>query len=67
MWPAASGWAMPVQERDHEGQERTVKVTEQGGRDADRIEDLSSVPMREVARSRCQRAQSPCAKGHSLL
>jgi len=32
MWLAAYGWAMIVQEKDCEGQERTVEVTEQGGR-----------------------------------
>jgi len=32
MWPAACGWAMLVQGRDYEGQERTVEVTEQGDR-----------------------------------
>jgi hypothetical protein len=57
---------MPVQGRDCEEQEMTAKVTEQGGRNADRIEDLSSVPM-EVARSLCQRVQSLWAKGHGLL
>jgi hypothetical protein len=46
---------MFVQRRECEGQERTLKVTEQGGRDADRIEDLSSVLMMEVARPLCQR------------
>jgi len=58
---------MTVQGRDCEEQERRAKVTEQGGRDADRIEDLSSVLMMEVARSLCQRVQSPWAKGHGLL
>ena len=66
MWPAC-GWAMLVQGRDCEGQEWTVKVTEQGGRDADRIENLSSVPMMEVARPLCQRIQSSCVKEHGLL
>jgi hypothetical protein len=54
-WLATWGWAMFVQRRECEGQERTLKVTEQGGRDADRIEVLSSVLMMEVARPLCQR------------
>jgi len=33
-------WAMLVRRRDCEGEERTIKETKQGGRDADRIEDF---------------------------
>jgi len=45
---------------------RRVKVTEQGGWDADRIEKLSSVLMVEVARPLRQRVKSPCSKGHGV-
>lgn len=44
---------MLVQGRDCEGQERTVEVTEQDGQDADRIENLSLMPMMEVANLLC--------------
>jgi len=46
-----------VQGRDCEGQERAVEVTEQGGQDADWIENLSLMLMMEVARLLCQRVE----------
>lgn len=62
MWPAACGWAIV------KGRRGMLKVIEQGGgRDADRIKDFSSVPMKEVARPLCQSIQSLCAKGHGFL
>src|SRR5271169_4170831 len=66
MWPAAYGCAMLVQGRDCEGQERTVEVTEQGSRDTNGIDNLSLMPMM-VASPLCQRVESSCARGHSLL
>jgi len=42
------------------------KMTEQGGR-ADRIKNLSSMLMLEVARPLRQRVESSCAKGHGLI
>ena len=48
------------------GSEGRVKVTEQGGWDADRIDKLSSMLMVEVARPLRQRVESPYLKGHGV-